>query len=87
MNDYVSFMQYCYYGNHKYNRKKCVECGGIGLTPEMCCNGYECGCQGMPIDFKVGCDRCGRKHRFLELRIYLFRIKKYIKRKLGKNNE
>lgn len=35
---------------------KCGVCGGVGLKPIICCNGFECGCRGMPVDFKeCGC--------------------------------
>lgn len=31
---------------------KCEECGGLGFKPIMCCNGYECGCMGLPCDYE-----------------------------------
>ena len=34
----------------------CNKCGGIGLQPEWCCSGFECGCYGRPVDFiECGC--------------------------------
>jgi len=35
-----------------FDYAKCKKCGGVGLAAVTCCNGLECGCQGMPIDFK-----------------------------------
>jgi hypothetical protein len=31
---------------------KCLKCGVEveGYEPQMCCNGYMCGCRGMPIE-------------------------------------
>jgi hypothetical protein len=43
--------------NAPWDDDKCGKCGGIGLKPVWCCNGLECGCRGMPVDF-VECD-CG----------------------------
>lgn len=31
----------------------CERCGGIGVEPVMCCDGRECGCMAMPIDFRT----------------------------------
>jgi hypothetical protein len=30
---------------------KCGMCGGVGMKPTYCCNGSDCGCRGMPVDF------------------------------------
>jgi hypothetical protein len=41
--------------NAPFNKSKCEHCGGVGLKPTYCCSGManmECGCRGMPIDFK-----------------------------------
>ncbi len=35
----------------------CATCHDTGLVPETCCGGFECGCMGLPVDFKT-CD-CG----------------------------
>lgn len=45
------------------------QCQGCGKTigipadyePEYCCNGYECGCMGLPINPML-CDECEEKH-------------------------
>ena len=42
----------------------CKECGGIGLKPIYCCDGRECGCYGLPIDF-VDCE-CGTEKPTIE---------------------
>lgn len=42
-----------------FDKDKCDDCGGLGLKQVICCNGFECGCRGMPIDFTecgCGCD-------------------------------
>jgi len=39
------------------DNSKCQDCGGIGLVPEGCCSGRECGCMGLPVDYR-GC-HCG----------------------------
>lgn len=38
----------------------CMVCGEEyeGPEPEMCCDGRECGCMGMPIDPLVCSDEC-----------------------------
>lgn len=41
--------------NIKFDYEKCATCGGLGLMPIMCCNGHECGCMGMPVDY-AECD-------------------------------
>lgn len=42
--------------NAPWDDDKCGSCGGAGLKAVYCCNGAECGCRGMPIDFVVcGC--------------------------------
>ncbi|MFV1457762.1 hypothetical protein [Bacillus mycoides] len=44
----------------------CDGCGFItkvekDYEPKMCCNGYECGCFGMPIE-PVFCDSCEERY-------------------------
>lgn len=41
--------------NAPWDYDKCKSCGGNGFRPVICCNGFECGCMGMPVDF-VACD-------------------------------
>lgn len=38
----------------------CMNCGKEfrGEEPQMCCNGYQCGCMGMPIDPIVCSKEC-----------------------------
>ena len=44
--------------NAPWDNDKCGDCGGTGLTPEICCNGTNCGCLGLPIDFtECHCER------------------------------
>ncbi len=41
---------------------KCLICGGeVPYEPEMCCDGRDCGCRGMPIDPPICGDRCWKK--------------------------
>jgi hypothetical protein len=38
--------------------EKCLECNTNDIPdPEYCCNGYMCGCMGLPIDPPY-CDEC-----------------------------
>jgi hypothetical protein len=30
----------------------CNECCGTGAVAMMCCNGRECGCMGLPVDYQ-----------------------------------
>jgi hypothetical protein len=41
----------------------CSNCGGTGINAAMCCNGYMCCCQGMPVDFENECKQCGRTYK------------------------
>jgi hypothetical protein len=51
--------------NAPHDPEKCVDCGGTGYTPIMCCSGIsggvvDCGCRGLPTDFehcKNGCEQ------------------------------
>jgi hypothetical protein len=43
--------------NAPFDVSKCPHCGGTGLEPIICCSGYECGCRGQPVDFKM-CGWC-----------------------------
>ena len=43
--------------NASFNESICKACGGTGFKPVMCCNGAECGCHGMPVDFQE-CKTC-----------------------------
>ena len=39
--------------------KMCIDCGGVGLKPVICCTSWsmDCGCMGTPVDFeKCDCD-------------------------------
>ncbi len=36
----------------------CDKCGGTGVHAVQCCNGYECGCMGMPVDFEACPNGC-----------------------------
>lgn len=38
----------------------CFVCNGPvpDYIPEYCCNGYECGCQGMPVEPPICSGRC-----------------------------
>lgn len=38
--------------NAPWDNRICKDCGGTGWKAVMCCNGQECGCMGMPVDFK-----------------------------------
>lgn len=42
-----------------YNKDGCKSCNDTGCIPVYCCNGYECNCMGMPIDFILSCEKCG----------------------------
>lgn len=43
-------------GSAPWEPQICEDCGGNGLKPVMCCDGRECGCMGMPVDFEpCGC--------------------------------
>ena len=53
--DYSKFMRAMI--NAPWDDDKCGTCGGNGLKAVYCCNGFECSCRGMPIDF-VRCDKC-----------------------------
>ena len=59
---YIEFMRsLCEYTYERWNNTICKECGGLGIVPVRCCNGESCGCQGEPVDFKLGCASCKRK--------------------------
>ena len=65
--DYCEFMRYCVdylLNNHNYSICNC--CGGTGINAIMCCNGRDCGCYGHPVDFKLNCKECGRKHIIID---------------------
>jgi len=52
--DFVEFMAGMNSAPWEY--QICEHCGGNGLKPVMCCDGRECGCMGMPVDFILcGC--------------------------------
>lgn len=53
--DFSEFMQGMI--NAPFTESICKTCGGTGFKPVMCCNGYECGCHGLPVDFQE-CDKC-----------------------------
>ena len=55
--DYDSFMRWAY--DQPYDKNACESCGGSGVVGYQCCNGYECSCHGMPIDFGA-CDDCDK---------------------------
>ena len=42
------------YGKNKptFNINICKKCGGLGIYHIMCCSGIDCGCLGLPADFK-----------------------------------
>ena len=44
-----------------WNHGLCESCGGTGIYPIMCCDGYMCGCKGLPYDFDLKCPDCGRE--------------------------
>lgn len=51
--DYPEFMRASMkYTSLHWNDDECGVCGGSGLHAKFCCNGFECGCQGMPVDFE-----------------------------------
>ena len=51
---YCQFMKACY--SLPFDISKCEDCGGSGVVPDMCCNGMECGCMGLPVDYgPCGC--------------------------------
>lgn len=63
--DYSEFMNTImeYQRGNWYN-DICSTCGGTGFEPVECCGGsypIECGCYGLPVDFKLECSSCGRK--------------------------
>lgn len=43
--------------NAPFDHNVCDKCGGLGAEPVMCCDGRECGCRGMPVDFRK-CNSC-----------------------------
>ncbi len=51
---------YEYYCDN-FDSTKCSECGGTGIVPQGCCDGRECGCMGMPVDFDVICAKCKKE--------------------------
>jgi hypothetical protein len=62
--DYSKFMQICFnYHKQYFDPNICDLCGGTGIVAIMCCNGYMCACQGMPIDFNLECS-CGLSNNF-----------------------
>ncbi len=41
---------------------KCLICGGeVPYEPEMCCDGKDCGCRGLPIYPPICGDKCNEK--------------------------
>jgi len=54
--DYPTFMQGLVAA--PYDNSRCESCGGTGWRSVLCCNGYMCGCQGMPVDFKPCPEGC-----------------------------
>lgn len=38
--------------NMRYDPAICSVCGGTGIDAKRCCSGWECGCQGMPVEFE-----------------------------------
>ena len=61
--NYAEYMRTLYdYTNQNWKHSVCRECGGTGVIPVHCCSGLSlnCGCNGLPIDFKESCDKCGR---------------------------
>lgn len=57
--DFVLFMKRCYdYLKLNYDYSICNDCGGTGLSAIMCCNGKDCGCHGLPMDFLTICPKC-----------------------------
>jgi len=53
--DFCDFMYGLIYA--EYKKTDCHKCYGLGAIGDMCCDGRECGCRGMPTDFSP-CD-CG----------------------------
>jgi hypothetical protein len=41
--------------------KICDVCGGTGIKAVVCCNGQDCACMGLPVDFEMNCSNCGRR--------------------------
>lgn len=57
--DYCRFMQEAtHYLFLNGDFTVCDVCGGTGLEPIICCSGMDCGCYGLPIDFKLKCSKC-----------------------------
>lgn len=56
--EYIEFMRMCMQAHQegasidRADRAwSCFHCRGTGIKAVMCCGGYECACQGMPVDF------------------------------------
>ena len=43
-----------------YVKLSCMNCGVefLGTAPEMCCNGYQCGCMGQPVEPVICSPHC-----------------------------
>lgn len=40
----------------------CMVCKGpLGYTPQFCCNAYDCGCQGKPVEPPICSKECYEK--------------------------
>lgn len=40
----------------------CMVCKGpLGYTPQMCCDGRECGCRGLPTEPPICSEECYKK--------------------------
>ena len=55
---YVTFMRGMYDAPRDYD--KCEHCGGTGFVAVMCCNGSDCGCNGLPHDFEDCPNKCDK---------------------------
>jgi len=56
---YVVFMANVTEYVKNYSKETGCSCGGTGFLPVFCCDGKDCGCRGLPIDYETPCPKCG----------------------------